>query len=374
MIQTVHCVDLLRGGVASVLFSYASACEDISFNFVSMAPVDEEARKCVDAVGGRVIADDIDSMGELRAALTAARKETGANIFHVHRNWHNLLPAKIAREVGYPIVISHSHNVFPSTSRLKDAYHAVFRRLIRRYVDECWGCSPEAIEFLYGRNPKNSLFLPNPISFSSFCFSPERRAAIRDALGLGDALTLIHSGLPIPQKNHRFLLRVFRGVLDANPDARLLLLGPDEENDEWLVREAELLGVRGSVKFCGYVDNVSDYYAAGDLFLFPSLNEGLSLALCEAQAEGLSFIASDRITSASDLFANGVFLPIDRGPDIWTECILSGDFKRKVPTMDQIESCPFNVEWCSPRLEATYAALQGGEAHSDILSIWGGVA
>lgn len=370
MIQIVHCVDSMIGGVASVLLAYAEACDDLAFNYISISPVDDAMKRKIESCGGRIIADGVDQASRLENAIVEARLQTGAAIFHVHRNWHNLQPAMLARKAGYKVVISHSHNVFPSSSRIKDVYHALFKLIIKRYADASWGCSPEAISFLYGAKPKNPLFIPNPISFSSFKYSEAVRKSMRKELGLEDSFVLVHAGLPIPQKNHAFLLRVFAEAVKVKPKSKLLLLGPDKEKDRQLYELAMRLGVSESTIFCGYVRNAADYYSAGDLFVFPSLNEGLSLALCEAQAEGLGFIASDAITRASDLFGNGCFLPINEGVEPWVERIVSFESARNVPTAKNIAECRFNIDYAAPALTATYSALLDGASHQELELIW----
>lgn len=370
MIQTVHCVDVLAGGVASMLFEFAEACENTVFNFVSIAPVETGTRNLVEDIGGRVIKDGIRTGSELAKAIRDAKSITGAKVFHTHRNWHNLQPAILAKCAGYQVVISHSHNVFPSTNIAKDVYRKLFQLAIKHYADACWGCSPEAIEFLYGAHPKNALFIPNPISFERFSFSEKAREAKRKELGLNESFVIVHAGLAIPQKNHEFLFRVFAALQEAIPDVKLLLVGPSRDVDHGLMRLAEELNIDENVTFCGYVDDVENYYAASDLFLFPSLNEGLPLALCEAQAEGLSFIASSNITLKSDLFGNGVFLPIDRGVEPWVEAVLTMDCSRRTPSAESIASSPFNVHRSAPLLEATYSALIDGSKPEDIAALW----
>lgn len=370
MIQTVHCVDMLAGGVASVLFTYAAACKNTKFNFISISPVDDAARKKADAIGCRILADGIRSFRELSDAIREAQVKTGADVFHVHRNWHNLLPAVLAKKSGYRIVISHSHNVFKSDSFLKDIYHILFKALIGKCCDACWGCSPEAIDFLYGRSPNNPLFLPNPISFERFHYSEAARKRTRTQLGFNDEFVIVHSGLAIPQKNHEFLLRVFADLHNQRPDAKLLLLGPSFESDTYLANVADSLEIRDSVVCCGYVANTEDFYSAADLFMFPSINEGLSLSLCEAQAEGLSFIASNTITKSSNLFGNGVFLPIDEGVGPWVQTALAWDGKRHLPSKREIEECRCNIDYAAPRLDATYELLLAGKCGRDIAALW----
>lgn len=373
MIQTIHCVDVLSGGVASVLFSYAQACRNVSFNYISIAPADKRIHRQVELCGGRIIADGVQSWAALATAINHAKELTGADIFHVHRNWHNLLPSVQAKRAGYQVVISHAHNVFPASSWVKKVYHSIFQLSIKRCADACWGCSPEAIRFLYGKHPKNPLFIPNPISFQRYHFSEVDRVEKRRALNLSDAFVIVHSGIAIPQKNHLFLFQVFAAVKEVLPEAKLLLLGPDRRKDYWLVELADRLGICEDVLFCGYVDDAEKYYSAGDLFLFPSLNEGFPVALCEAQASGLSFLASDTITRKTNLFGNGKYLPINQGVDSWVAEIMKADRVRHIPDAETINMSHYNINNSAWRLEQTYAYMLEGAAMPEIAALWDGV-
>jgi glycosyltransferase involved in cell wall biosynthesis len=124
--------------------------------------------------------------------------------------------------------------------------------------------------------------------------TPERRAAGRAVLGLSaDAEAIISVGRQEYQKGHRYLIEAMPRVLADHPSAVLLLAGREGAETEAL---RQLVGSReldGAVRFLGHRGDLADLLAASDLFVFPSLWEGLGGALLEAMALGLPIVASD---------------------------------------------------------------------------------
>lgn len=122
----------------------------------------------------------------------------------------------------------------------------------------------------------------------------QRRAAARQTLGLpGDAEILVSVGRLEFQKGHRFLLEAMERVVASRPSAVLLLAGRDGEESSTLRAMAERRTLAGAVRFLGHRDDLPDVLAASDLFVFPSLWEGLGGAVIEAMALGLPIVASD---------------------------------------------------------------------------------
>lgn len=121
----------------------------------------------------------------------------------------------------------------------------------------------------------------------------QKGAASRDKLNLpADRLILLTVGSLRPQKNQAILIKALREVVEQGHNPLLLLLGDGDLRDS-LQRQVTQLGLISYVRFCGWVDNVQDYLATADIFILPSLVEGLSNALMEAMAQGLPCIVSD---------------------------------------------------------------------------------
>ena len=122
----------------------------------------------------------------------------------------------------------------------------------------------------------------------------ERRLAVRKALGLADdAEVLISVGRQEFQKGHRHLIDAFPAVVAVRPRARLLIAGREGHASRDLVAQITALGLDDEVKLLGHREDVADVLAAADVFVFPSVYEGLGGALIEAIGLGLPVVASD---------------------------------------------------------------------------------
>ena len=120
-------------------------------------------------------------------------------------------------------------------------------------------------------------------------------------------LLLGHIGRFVEQKNHEGLLKIFAETRKRGMDTKLVLLG-DGELREKTGQLAEELGIKDQVLFAGVVDNVPDYLSAMDIFLLPSLYEGLPVVCVEAQAAGLPCLISDQVTREIALTDQVLFL------------------------------------------------------------------
>lgn len=154
-------------------------------------------------------------------------------------------------------------------------------------------CSTEAGKYLYGGDSFE--FVPNGIDINRFAFNSDVRSRLREELGLTNNYVIGHVGRFNLQKNHRYLLQVFKGVLDRRPEARLLLLGDGELFKE-IQELSHELHIEGAVIFAGVHKDVEKYYQAMDVFVLPSAFEGLPVTGIEAQYSGLPCVLSDRIT------------------------------------------------------------------------------
>lgn len=356
-VHVVHCLDGLRGGVFCMLRNYGKMMERTFFDFIVRSDVSEAQVREVEKWGGKVVACCADTGDKLALAVEqAARAAKGDAVFHVHCNFRNLEPARIARR-SFKTVISHAHLVYPPSNFVVGAYRVAFRSLIKGVVDYSWGCSSAAVEMLYGRNPKNPAVIPNPIDFDRYRFSVESRDRVRERLGLNDRPIVLHCGLPIAQKNHYFLFQVFKELLTSCPDAMLLLVGPDRVKDREIASVCDALGLSENVCFLGYVADPETYCSAADAVCFPSFNEGMPLALLEAQMSGLPFVTSDAISSDADLFGHARFLPLAASPTKWANELLGLLGGRYVVTRDMAVGSGFEARSCARLLEGSYVRM-----------------
>ena len=165
-----------------------------------------------------------------------------------------------------------------------------------------------------------------------------------------------HAGHLAPVKNQAFLIRLMPELLKRRPETKLLLLGEGDDRPmlEALVRE---LALEQSVLLPGSVSNVNEYLNALDLFLFPSLYEGMPLSILEAQANGLPCLLSDRVPR--DVFLTDLprALPLE-APSAWIDAALEARRDdRPARYADQLAAQGFDV---ASMTEALYQIYAGG--------------
>ena len=210
----------------------------------------------------------------------------------------NISYLKLAKKYGIKRRIIHSHNSQNMDSRLRGKLHELNKRVITRYATDFWACSEEAAEWFYGKEiPKSRIeIIPNAIDVEKFKFSVKGRNEVRAELGWSDNLIIGNVGRLHFQKNQSFIIKAFAELHKVREDARLVLVGQGEDEDE-LRTLADSLGVKDQVFFAGLRDNITDWLSAFDVFFFPSLFEGLSIAALEAQANGLPMLVGEGCVS-----------------------------------------------------------------------------
>lgn len=229
--------------------------------------------------------------------LCALFKTEKYDIVHGHTMFNNGTVMLAAKHAGVPERITHAHSIQNkvSTSFFVSHYENLMRKLI---IDNSTGfvaCSELAGNFLFGKDKfkHRGKVVLNGISTEKFRFNAELRDTYRQQLGnVENKIVLGHSGHLTSVKNQQHLIEVLAKLSDVK--YILVLLG-DGEDKAMLADYAEKLGVQDQVLFLGNVNNVNEWLNAFDIFVFPSLFEGLGVSVIEAQANGLPCIISDNL-------------------------------------------------------------------------------
>lgn len=286
------------------------------------------------------------------AALASLVKKKGYEVVHIHGNSATMAFDLLAAWAGGATVrITHCHNCAYQPA-LKQA---TLGKLLNRLVTDPVACSRAAGEMLYTRPFR---VLVNGIDCERFSFVPSVRKQMRQKLGLQDCFVVGHIGRFSQQKNHTRLLHIFKAILQQKPQARLLLCGQGE-NFEQSQQEADALGIAGEVLFCGNVKRPEDYLQAMDVFVLPSLFEGLPIVGVEAQASGLPCIFADTITQEVKILPQTQFLALTQPDEVWAECIVQTKPMERSLAGHRVESAGFAEE----NLDRQVCALYGMEEH-----------
>lgn len=233
----------------------------------------------------------------------------------------DLIAAKFG---GARYLAMRSCNALTGLSITEKTVHAVLRPLLNWVANVKLAPSMLAAEFTFGKRQahKNVHLLHNGVDLSIFRYDAVARNSIREEFSLGEKLVVGHVGRFHKQKNHIFLLEVFRKIKDRRKDAVLLLVGTGERENDIRCRVKEL-GLESSVIFAGVRFNVPALLSAMDVFVFPSLHEGMPNTVIEAQATGLPCVIADTITREADITGLVSYLSLRQSWDAWASQALA---------------------------------------------------
>ncbi|WP_432694251.1 glycosyltransferase family 1 protein [Priestia aryabhattai] len=238
-------------------------------------------------------------------------------IIHGHVRSTASIYLGIAKKYGL-ITIAHSHNT-SSGAGFSAFVKNSFQYRIRFIADYLFACSLSAGKWLFGENAcikSNFILLKNAIDTKKFKYNPDTRVAKRDELGLVDKFVIGHVGRFHEQKNHTFIVDIFKGIKEKKSNAVLLLIGEGELKKD-IEKKVENLELTDSVIFTGIRSDIPELLQSMDLFLFPSLHEGLPVTLIETQAAGLPSLVADTVTKEVQLTNMVKYLPLDSQIDNW---------------------------------------------------------
>ncbi len=281
--------------------------------------------------------------------LKSLIREGGYDAVHIHGDvaYKLLVYSVAARLAGVGKIILHSHASGTDGAHrdIKRRLHLLSRRFLKWTGTEYVSCSDLAADWMFPNvNAKKITIIHNGVDLDKFRFSPDARQAMREAWDLGDAFVLGHVGRFEYQKNHTYLIDVFRAVKDRIPGARLFLVGEGSLQEE-IRKKVDRCGLSGDVIFAGLSREVPKLLSAFDLFVLPSHFEGLPIVGVEAQAAGLPVLFADTITREAKLTGDAQFLPIGEG-DIarWTDAVEACRDKERNDPYDSLKAQHFSLD------------------------------
>ncbi len=260
-----------------------------------------------------------------------------------------------------PNRISHGHTLSEDKTAKGRFLGYAFKRMVKKLVNynatQFLACSYEVGHWLYGEAiVKRDKFkvIRNAICAKSFAFNEDVRASVRADMNLGDNFVIGHIGNFTQPKNYPFILQIFESILLKEKNSVLVLVG-NYQNDLTVHQRVKELGLEGQVLFTGIRSDISRLLQAMDVFLFPSLFEGLPVTLIEAQASGLPCFVSDVVTEEVKV-TNGVyFLSLNQSSQVWADEIVSVmKFYQRESTCVEICDAGYDVTQNTELLQSFY--------------------
>jgi len=240
-------------------------------------------------------------------------------------------------------VVYHSHN----SSSKSVIMHKLCKPFVTKYNDYYFACSTEAAKWMYSKQvifSKQYTLISNGIDVKKFLYSKEIEMKVSEALNLKDCFVIGHVGRFNTQKNHRFLIEIFYKITEKKENVKLLLMGTGPLESEIKERVKDL-GIEDKVCFLGNRDDVEKILCACDVFVFPSLHEGLPLTLIEAQSSGLSCYISDVISDEVIITPLVQKISLDETAAQWADKICEYVKEDRIKNNEMVKKSKYNLEY-----------------------------
>lgn len=353
-----------RGGMETMIMNYYRKInrEKVQFDFLVHYPEPGEYDEEIRRLGGRIyIMPRTVPQNYFRYRKELDRffsEHREYRVVHGHLSSAAFVFNEKARQYGVPCRIIHAHN-----NNVEDSIKGRLSLLTSRWgmaASNCLlACSREAADFYFGRKTGSSgqvTIIKNAIDIREYCCQDQIRRRMRDRLNLHEKFVIGHIGRFFPQKNHLFLIDIFQRVHEKKPESVLLLIGGGPLMPR--VREkVEAYGLRDAVRFLGVRDDVPQLLQAMDVFVLPSLFEGLGIVLIEAQAAGLRcFTSSGVVSREADVTDLVEHIRLGDPPSVWAGRILAsgGAAYERRNTQAEIRAAGYDIDEQARRLEEFY--------------------
>lgn len=361
-IRVLHVVTHMnRGGLESMIMNYYRNIDrsKVQFDFLTHRPAEEKKDfdEEIRSLGGKIY-----HIHKLNPFSYTYRKELDSFfkahpeycIIHVHQDCMSGIILKVAKKNGLPVRIAHCH----SSSQDKGFKYLIkiyFKKNIKKYATKLFACGVESGIWMFETDDFE--VFPNAIDSTNFKYNLDIREKVRNKLNIDNNCLLVgHVGRFCEVKNHKFIVEIAKILLNKQENTKFMFVGEGElMNDIMNCTKKIDIENKNDFLFLGLRTDISDLMQAMDVFVFPSLYEGLPLTVIEAQASGLPCIISDKVPHECKITDLVEFLSLELGPKEWAQAIMSivGSHDRQ-DMSSSIRIAGFDVKENALKLEKYY--------------------
>lgn len=353
------------GGVEAVVMNYYRHIDrsKLQFDFIcdsdsTNIPYDE-----IEKLGGKVILiPPYQKIFKYHKELKKVLNEGNYKIVHSHINTLSVFSLWAAKCAKVPVRIAHSHSTTNKKEWKKNLLKIVLRPFVKVFATNYMACTEHAARWMFGdkyfENGKVYL-LNNAIDLDKYKYNEKVRAKVRKELKISnDTFVIGHIGRYVEQKNHRFLIDIFNEYHKKNKKSLLLLIGQGPLMEE-MKQKVKDYNIESSVQFLGQRDDANELYQAMDLFLFPSLYEGLGMVVVEAQCAGLPCVVSTEVPKIAKVSDSINFVELNDSIDIWNNKIEKYDKYQRKTDLESIKKLGYDINVESRKIEIKYSEIGG---------------
>lgn len=351
------------GGVEAVIMNYYRHIDrsKVQFDFVMHKGGNTNYIDAVKSMGARVyeITPYTKNLFTFTYDIYKIIKRGHYDIVHSNMNSLSGLPLLAAWLAGARVRILHNHTTDTKAEGFRTVIKRTLRPFAKMFANQYWACSKLAAEWMYGKKAVDSgkvTIINNAIDFKKFSFSQEKRDALRNELGLEGKFVIGHVGRFEKAKNHEFLIDVFTEVAEQEEKAFLLLIG-EGSLMESIRKKVSELHLEKKVLFLGVRNDVADLYNVMDVFLFPSLYEGLGMVAVEAQVNGMPVVASTEVPKEAKITENIKWYSLDLESKKWATEVLSAKRVAFAETLKSMQESGFDIVNEARKLDKMYLGM-----------------
>ncbi|MGZ0017165.1 glycosyltransferase family 1 protein [Yeosuana sp. AK3] len=362
-----------RGGAETMIMNYYRAMDKtkIQFDFLLHRTAEGAFDKEIVSLGGKIYympAINPKNYFQYKKRLEYFFKQHKEyQIVHSHLNALSTIILGVAKKNGVRVRIAHSHlavepyviaNIFRKNTdvmaTIKDAIQSLIKFKVADNATHFFACSLKAGEWLFGKKQSENIkVINNAINTSNFTYDSQLAVKAKKNLHLLDKKIIGHVGRFNEQKNHFFLIKIVKELIELDKDFNLVLIG-DGNLKPSIENEVQKLNIKDHVHFLGLQDNIPFYLQAFDIFLFPSLYEGLPVTLIEAQAAGLKIITSSTVTKEVNITDLVTFYDLDKSEKEWAKLVLNTIDYTRENTMQTIIEMNYDIVENANKLQMFY--------------------
>lgn len=362
-----------RGGAETMIMNYYRAIDrtKIQFDFLLHRPEEGAFDKEILALGGKIYrmpAISPNNYFTYKKQLDLFFTEHNEyKIIHSHLNALSYIILGVAKKHHIPVRVAHSHlaveplaikKIFKKNTDIlatvKDTIQSLIKNKVRRNATHYFSCGLKAGIWLFGeQNSSKIIVINNAIDASLFTYNPIIEEEAKKSLHLEGKKIIGHVGRFNEQKNHFFLIKIFNEILKSNKEYHLVLIG-DGNLKELVEKETVKLEIKKNVHFLGLQENIPFLLQAFDLFLFPSLYEGLPVTLVEAQASGIKVITSSTVTKEVAITDLITFVNLNKSEKEWAKIVLDSEVTKKKNTFQLIVDNNYDIFENANKLQNFY--------------------
>lgn len=364
MIRVLHVLGgLNRGGAETIVMNLYRIIDKtkVQFDFIIHSENETDYISEIKNLGGRIFIFPKFKGYNIIEYCTTWKKflseHSEYKILHSHVRSYASIFLPIANNFGLKTIV-HSHST-SNGEGIKGTIKNFLQKPIASQADFLFSCSTEAGRWLFGNdsiNNDNYYLVRNSIDINRYRFNENIRNEYRRNLNLTNLTVYCHVGRLSEPKNHMFLIDIFKEITKKEPNSMLLIVGDGELRND-IESKIRKLNLQNKVILMGSRDDVEKILQAADIFLFPSLWEGLPVSVIEAQAAGLPTLVSNRVTKEVDISPCIKFLPIDHGIDIRVNKIMNMSKERLPKAENFVISAGYDISETSKWLLEFYRSL-----------------